>query len=255
MRELRLEDKGRTYVYQVPEKYGEMDTRQYRAAMLRLMRLSDRAKFWESFVGMPQQFCGSLPEWVHLELSSMIEFIPRLDEKLDRFLIDRLTLPRHFRRSTLTAPKPMLSGMSFQQFMTADNFFSFYSVTQRESFIDLLCASLYLKDREVFVIEDKRDRLVPMEEREKYIHRYVPTDVRFGVFVNWIFIKNWLTDMFPHLFQRGKSDGKPKASDWLPLFDSFVGDNIPYIQKYQAMPCMDAFRILDNKIKQQNEKK
>lgn len=255
MRELRLEDKGRTYTYQVPEKYDEMDARQYRAAMLRLMRLSDCTKFWESFVGMPQRFCGSLPEWVHMELSSMIEYIPILDEKLDRFLIKQLPLLNHFRQSRLMAPKPKLVNMSFQQFMSADNFFSFYSVTQRETFIDLLCASLYLKDGEVFVVEDKRERLVPMEEREKYIHRFVPVEVRFGVFVNWIFIKNWLTDLFPHLFQKGKSDGKPKANDWLPLFDSFVGDNIPYIKNYQAMPCMDAFRILDRKIKQQNEKK
>jgi len=254
MRELRLEDKGRTYTYQVPEKYGEMNSQQYRAAMLRLMRLSDRANFWESFVGMPQQFCGSLPEWVHLEMSSMIEYIPRLDEKLDRFLIDRLPLLGFFRRSRLMAPQPMLADMSFQQFMTADNYFSFYSVTQRESFIDLMCASLYLQEGETFVTEDRHSRLVPLEEREKYVHQYVPTEVRFGVFVNWIFIKNWLTGLFPHLFQKGKGDGKPKASDWLPLFDSFVGDNVPYTRSYQMMPCMDAFRILDGKIKLQNEK-
>lgn len=57
--------------------------------------------------------------------------------------------------------------------------------------------------------------------------------------------------MFPH----GSSDGKPKASDWLGLFDSFVGDNIPFMKDYQRMACMDAFRIIDAKVKSQNERK
>ena len=57
--------------------------------------------------------------------------------------------------------------------------------------------------------------------------------------------------MCPH----GSSDGKPKASDWLGLFDSFVGDNIPFMKDYQRMACMDAFRIIDAKVKSQNERK
>lgn len=252
MKDIRFSVDGKSY--QVPEKYAEMNERQFRAAMMRLMRFSDRDCFWESFAGIPRRLSGCLPEWVHLELSSIVEYITQMEEEMDHFIIQRLPLLGTFRHSRLYAPSPMLGNVSLQQFMSADNFFSFYTVTQRESFIDLLCASLYLKENETFVIEDKHDKLVPLESREKFFHRHVPTEVRFGIFVNWIFIKNWLTTLFPNLFQRGKGDGKPHANDWLPLFDSFVGDNIPFMREYQRMPCMDAFRIIDAKIKKQNER-
>lgn len=255
MRELLIKNDGKPHVFQVPEKYAEMDERQFRAAMLLLMHLSERETFWENYAGIPHRFFGSLPEWVHLAMSSMLDFISELNEKLNHFIIERLPLLGSFRHSSLTAPGPMLDGVSLQQFMTADNFFSYYTVTQRESFIDLLCASLYLKKNERFIVTSKKEKLVPLQEREHWIHRYVPTEVRFGVFVNWIFIKNWLSDAYPHLFKKGKSDGKPKASDWLPLFDSFVGDNVPFIKDYQQMHCLDAFRIIDGKIKQQDERK
>lgn len=255
MRELRIKAEGKTYVYQVPESYAEMDERQYRAAILKLMHFSEQATFWESFVGMPHRFCGSLPAWVLYEMDKMLEFIPKLDERIERFFFERLPIHGILRSSKFMAPEPMLANMSLQQFMSADNFFSYYTVTQRETFIDRMIASLYLKPHETFVLEERGDRLVPIEEREKYIHNHVSVEVRFGVFVNWIFIKNWLSHAFPHLFQRGKSKGKPTASDWLPLFDSFVGDNIPFIKDYQRMPCMDAFRIIDGKIKQQEELK
>lgn len=251
MRELRINTEGKSYVYQLPENYAEMDERQYRAAMLKMMHMSEVSTFWESFVGIPHRFFGSLPEWVLHEMDKMLEFIPKLDERIDRFFFERLPIRGTLRKSRFIAPEPMLGNMSLQQFMTTDNFFSYYTVTQREAFIDRMIASLYLKPHETFVIEDKKDRLVPLEERSHYIHNHVTVEVRFGVFVNWIFIKNWLSKAFPHLFKRGKSDGKPQASDWLPLFDSFVGDNIPFIKDYQRMLCMDAFRIIDGKIKQQ----
>ena len=228
MRELKFKAEGRERLYQVPERYGEMNEHQFRAAILKMMNFAERGTFWESFADIPPRFSGSLPTWMHLEMDKMLDFIPRLDESIDYFIIPRLPLNGTFRRSGFHAPSPMLAGVSLQQFMAADNFFSFYTVTQREAFVDRLVASLYLMPHETFVIEDKKDRLVPLEKR---------------------------TSMFPHLFQRGKSDGKPRASDWLPLFDSFVGDNIPFIKEYQRMPCMDAFRIIDGKIKAQNERK
>jgi len=255
MRELKFKAKGKEHAYQVPVHYSEMNEHQFRAAILKMMNFAERGTFWESFAGIPPHFSGSLPAWVLFEMDKILEFIPKLDESLDYFIIPRLPMVGTLRRSSFYAPAKMLAGMSLQQFMAADNFFGFYTVTQRETFIDRLVASLYLMPHETFVIEDKKDRLVPLEKREAYIHKHVPVEVRFGVFVNWIFIKNWLTSLYPHLFQRGENDGKPKASDWLPLFDSFVGDNIPFIKEYQRMPCMDAFRIIDGKIKQQNERK
>ena len=254
MRELKITADGRHYTYMVPESYREMNERQYHAAMLHLMHLVDRAPFWYRYVGMKPSFCEQLPEWVLMQMDDMLAFIPMLSEQLDHFIIEQLP-QRGVWGKRLSAPEPMLANVSLQQFMTADSFFSYYCVTQRETFIDRLVASVYLAKHETFVLENKKDVLVPMEQREAYIHKHMPAEVRFGVFMNWILIKNWLTATFPNMFPRGSSDGKPKASDWLGLFDSFVGDNIPFMKDYQRMSCMDAFRVIDGKIKHQNERK
>lgn len=43
--------------------------------------------------------------------------------------------------------------------------------------------------------------------------------------------------------------GKPKAVDWLEIFDGFVGDHVPDMAAYQRMEVMDAFRIINKRIK------
>ena len=107
---------------------------------------------WERFAGMRQAFSSRLPEWVWMEMDGMVEYIPRLNEGIDKFLIPSLPIRGRLFLDELHAPRPMLDGMSFQQFMTADNFFSYYCVTQREQFIDRLVASLYLREHETFII-------------------------------------------------------------------------------------------------------
>ena len=255
MRELRVTIDGKPHVYHVPERYAEMNEGQFLTAVLHVMRMTDRGAFWERFAGMRQAFSSRLPEWVWMEMDGMVEYIPRLNEGIDKFLIPSLPIRGRLFLDELHAPRPMLDGMSFQKFMTADNFFSYYCVTQREQFIDRLVASLYLREHETFIIESNKEVLVPMEKREAYIHHHYSEATRFAIFVNWILIKNWLSQTFRHLFPRGSSDGKPHASDWLQLFDSFVGDNIPFIVEYQKMPCMDALRIIDGKIKTQQTQK
>lgn len=254
MRTLRIFDGKQDRVYHVPQCYAEMDAGQFVAAVLHLMRMADREVFWHRFVGMKPKFTAELPEWVLAEMDSIISYIPVLDESVDRFLLPHLPLRKKIGSGKLYSPAPMLADMSFQQFMTADSYFSYYCVTQREQFIDRLVASLYLQENEVFVSDNENDTLVPMEEREAYVHKYIPAEKRFAVFVNWILIKNWLSRTFVYIFPRGKSDGKPQASEWLPIFDAFVGENVPFMREYQRMPCMDALRIIDGKIKQQHSK-
>lgn len=254
MRNLKISVEGRSYTFKVPESYGEMNERQYFASMLHLMHLIERSSFWYRYVGLKPSVCDKLPEWVLMRMDEMLSFIPELTEQLDRFIIEQLP-QRGVWSKRLSAPEPMLANVTLQQFMTADSYFSYYCVTQRESFIDRLAASLYLAKHETFITENKKDVLVPIDKREAYIHKYMPVEVRFGIFMNWIMIKNWLSKCFPNMFPHGSSDGKPKASDWLGLFDSFVGDNIPFMKDYQRMACMDAFRIIDAKVKSQNERK
>ena len=76
------------------------------------------------------------------------------------------------------------------------------------------------------------------------------------VFMNWMLIKQWLGNSYPHLFPKSDVEKdakgetiKPKPVTWLPVFDSFVGDNVADMDAYKKMDCMDAFRLLNTRIK------
>ncbi|KAA6324913.1 hypothetical protein EZS27_025814 [termite gut metagenome] len=100
-------------------------------------------------------------------------------------------------------------------------------------------------------------------EKRLFLIRTLDKEIKFALFLNFILIKRWLGTAYPHLFpqaeeekesgikknKKGKQEKPLKATDWLEIFDPFVGDNIPQMEKYQVMPVMDAFRILNRKIR------
>ena len=38
-------------------------------------------------------------------------------------------------------------------------------------------------------------------------------------------------------------------TDWLAIFDAFIGDDVADMRKYQIMLATDAFRIMERRIK------
>ena len=41
----------------------------------------------------------------------------------------------------------------------------------------------------------------------------------------------------------------PKPTDWLSIFDAFLGDDVAFIDRYKKMLALDAFRLMNRRIK------
>ena len=95
--------------------------------------------------------------------------------------------------------------------------------------------------------------------RSKRVHEVsaIPFDLKYAILINWVLVKSWLSQTYRHLFPTAQAEAnkegdkiKVKPVDWLTLFDQFVGDNIADTDAYKALACLDAFRIINRKIKE-----
>lgn len=87
--------------------------------------------------------------------------------------------------------------------------------------------------------------------------------VKYAVFLNYVFVKRWLSKAFPFLFplddepEPEENRKRPTAPsvNWLDIFDAFVGDDVAVMEKYQAMPVATAFRLLNKRIRDAQKQK
>ena len=239
----------------VPQSWSELSSDQFLQVIRYILGLSSEAKLFASVLGIRMRLIKRIDTFLLYKLGELLSFLHDDHISLDHFIIPTIKSDRQ----TLYSPSVRLSDVSLQQFMSADTFFSFFVLTKRDEFLDKLVASLYLAKGETFVIRNNKSHLVDIDHKCFAIKK-IPYAIRYAVFINWSFIKTWLGRLYPYMFPPGDSDtdkdkhSKPQAPDWLTLFDNFVGDNIPDMQAYQAMPCMDAFRIINRKIKENSKK-
>lgn len=231
----------RTFKGSVPESFSEMTQEEFLCAVGYKLDVISRKILIESMVCQER---ADLPLWVVEEVAPILAYVQNLSEPVSCFILPKLS--SGFLGHKYLAPKPMLQGMSLQQFMAVDNFFNFYNSTQREEFLYKFVACLYVRKGRSFFGK----HLLDVEREAKRMEMFNSVYI-FAIYVNWILIKNWLTRSFRHLFAAGDASpkGKNKGTDWLEVFDSFVGDHVADMLAYQKMECMDAFRIMNNKIK------
>ena len=88
--------------------------------------------------------------------------------------------------------------------------------------------------------------------------------MRQAVFLNFILIRRWLSRSYPHLFPPAQADDeeeeesdkqpkKPRPTDWLAIFDAFMGDDVAFIDRYKRLPALDAFRLMNRRIRQSKQ--
>lgn len=252
MYNIRLTIDGKPYEGKLPSAYSEMNERQFVAAVAYASGLMGEQELLRKLLGKNFRMID-FPQWVMLDIRPRLEYIRQMREGCSclhlrevSFLLGR----------TYYAPADSLAGMSLQQFMSVDNFFSFYCFAHDESMLHRMLACLYLRKHRTFVKKSAKDVLVDIGEEEAYIAHHFPDEVKLAIFVDWILTKNWLSRLYKYLFSGGGGDGSTQkgGTDWLTVFDSFVGDHVAEMEKYQAMECMDAFRIMNNKIKEARKK-
>lgn len=233
----------RSFRVDFPERISEMTERQF-VALVALSRGSlSVEEFYASFLGVDTDLLRELDGYALWMLGGLFE---RLDRQRGVDGVSSFFIPR---LRVYHSPDEKLHGMSFQQFMMIDTYSSWYTVSGRAEYLDQMIAAMYLKEGYSYFPE-KDETLVDFDTSIEDLSQ-IHIDVKMAVFINWNLIRQWLSATFPYLFPKGDgNDAKGgNAAAWLDIFDAFVGDNIPHMDEYKKLPCMDAFRILNRKIK------
>ena len=177
--------------------------------------------------------------WTYKLIESM-EAFSDFSKPADRFFITRLP------GTELSCDSRKFKGISFMQFMFADTMYTQYLKTNNEQYLYSFIAAFYLQPGENFATLDLELRTVYLEKKG------INNVIYEAVFLNYMMLKKWLSVAYPYMFASNEDNGSssPKRQQkWLDIFDAFVGEQIPDTEYYKNMPCMDAFRIINRRMK------
>lgn len=241
--------------FSAPENWAELTPKQYLEVIRYMLgEISPDTIFFRLFP-ISKKLVSQFDGYYMYKLGELLSFLYDDRIEMDHFILPSLKISLI---ESYPAPAPKLADVSLQQFMSADTYFSYYSIKQEDHFLSLFVASLYKPADEKFAAISGNERLIYLPINASKLSA-LPRHQLFAVFLNWSFIKIWLGRIFPYMFPPSSPSAgptglpKPKGPDWLTLFDNFVGDHIADMQAYQAMPCMDAFRIINRKIKENSK--
>lgn len=258
MRELRITYRRlgvrHEIIRRVPQKWEELTPAQFLLVSRLYLQETDEPSFLKEFYSLPSR-TGS-DTYYSYKLSELVEFISDCRVRMDRFILPAV--------SGLKAPGDRLKGMCFEHFMHVDTAFNRYARDGKDSSLDAFVSMLYLKDNEYIVLPSggknglfSRQKPLLLQKRLTEIAK-LDKHVKYAIFLNYVFIKRWLSKAFPFLFPLNdepepdaNKNKKPAAAtvNWLDIFDAFVGDDVAVMEKYQAMPVATAFRLLNKRIR------
>lgn len=251
-----------------PENWQELSSRQFLAAVKLWSGTITQNDFLREAFGFSKREVRSMDGYQRWVLLHMTDWMQDLRKPHSSFFLTSIP------HTELYAPGPRLKGCTLQQYMTADTFFSQYTIAaasvkdgkipaSAQQFLDNFIAVLYKRKDESFSVEEHRQyigegepHLVVLEDHLRDIEKMIP-EMKQGVLMNYVLIRSWLCRSFPHLFPEADEEDRPSNSprqskpvDWLAVFDSFVGDNVALMEHYKAMPATDAFRIMNRRIRE-----
>lgn len=235
-----------------------MSERQYMAVVHAFLGEMDEDTYHAEMFGIPKRLVRHLDSWQRYMLDRQIKWVDGKKSEVSRFFIDEV--------EGLLAPKDALGGMSLQQYMQVDTMHLRHTdtITDKQPMGDIkrLCqmvASLYLKPNEDYFDDDGK-KLADIEGNAKMLDKRADRAVLFGIWLNWRMIQNWAARAYPLLFESDDADSHATEKDkakarvrqlnvWLDTFDAFVGDDIAHMDSYRKMSALDAFRLMNRRIK------
>ena len=219
-----------------PETWGEMSEEQFLLLALQsqggFVRDED---FFHIMFGIPRNIAKRLDSWYKYVLEKKAKYLRSDKPAVNHFFIKKL--------GKLKAPADMLQGVSLQQFMTVDTYFSLASeelgtaVTPK---LDMMVASLYLQKNQAYSVadNDKKHKLLDLMANVRLTSKE-SADYKWAIYLNWSMIRNWLSNAYPLLFpapdKEEQNNKKKQSTQWLEIYDSFVGDDIAHSEAYQTM--------------------
>ncbi len=254
-----------------PSSWWEMDERQFMAVVRSLLGRISEEEYYAELFGIPTRLVHHLDQWHVYVLRKQVKFLDNQRAETSRFFVREVC--------GLLAPEDALNGVTLQQYMTADTFFSDFvqTVTDEKPMgeparLARFVAALYMRRRETYFVDRmplrrtiidlpiKEEKVVDIEGNTTRLKENADPVVLWAVYLNWVMIRNWLARAYPLLFPEGDDEGKGTTQKrvknaWLNMFDSFVGDDVAHLDNYRRMACTDAFRLMNRRIKESLKQK
>ena len=263
MKELRIEYRScgirREVTCPVPQTWEELTPEQFLLVSRLYLQEMDESSFLKKFYSLPSG-AGS-DNYYRYKLGELVEFISDCRVRMDRFILSDV--------AGFKAPGERLKGMCFEHFMHVDTAFNRYTRDGKDTSLDTFVSMLYLKSNEYIVLPAgeknglfSRQKPLILQKRVTKVAK-IDRHVKYAIFLNYVFVKRWLSKAFPFLFpmddewEPEDKQKKPTAPsvNWLDIFDAFVGDDVAVMEKYQAMPVATAFRLLNKRIRDAQKQK
>lgn len=251
----------------VPSQWQELSEPQFVAVVKAMKGSISPEDYHSTLIGISPSLFSQLDSWSSYMLRQQLAWLDEGKAELSRMIIPSV--------EGLRAPGNALDGMCFQQFITVDTFFDYFTRSLKkdkfEGDIHLLCrfvAALYLRKREKYILQPSRktfldlpgqnEKLVDIDANARWLEKRADRDTLYAIFFNWVLIRAWLSRVYPVMFPG--SDGEEQQNTavknvWLNAFDAFVGDDVPHMDEYRQMACTDAFRIINKRMKDALTKK
>jgi hypothetical protein len=236
----------------VPQCYGELTGEQFYAYIAFQMGKTKLNRFLSRFFNIPYCVFFFLGDYLVYKLSELVDFLAEMRVPRDGFFIECIP------GTCLLSPDRRLGDVSLFQFMYVDRQFMDYINSENPEALVRLTAGIYKPEGILF---DKLD----MEYTIRVVGKRCSEAFLMATFINWTMIRTWLSAAYPFLFPMAdepEEDEKPvknrKKADshnWMDIFDAFVGDSIPDTEYYKSMPCIDAFRLINKRIKEYHNAK
>ena len=246
MKHIKVTFGKKVYEHDIPTRWDELDAEGLKLAARIWSGAVPRDVLLAQFFGLPDKVVESIDDYLVYCLMQLTTWLQRLDDDVDNFKIEQLPDTEYL------SPGPRLNGCTLEQFMIADTNFQRYSISQDADYLTYFIASLY--NAKARSNNDMEKKIAAVEQ--------LPEDVRQAVFLNFILLRRWLSRSYPHLFPPAQADDeeeeetdkqpkKPRPTDW--LFDAFMGDDVAFIDRYKRLPALDAFRLMNRRIRQSKQ--
>lgn len=231
-----------------PEDMGDLSPVQFIEISKLKSAAIDETLFLSVMTGFNPRFIKKLSEFHRFKLMQLFGFFNNSAMHHD-FIIKKI----NFHKAEYFAPKPKLKGVTFEQFIFADSYFSDYSNNKTPADLHKFVASLYLPQFTGF----SESQI----ETNATLIKKVDAATLEAICLNYSFVKGWLAKSYPLVFQSGTDDNQPTGSappgnnSWIKTFEAVVGDDIVNSDKYASIPIHNILRFLSDRIKQNMKRK
>lgn len=239
---------NRKQAIEVPERWEDLSETQFSVcAKMHVEPMSD-VDFVARFFGLSKRLVKLFSKFEVYKLTELTGFALNPTAVVSSFFIQEIP------GTNLLAPQSKLRNISIEHFALFDTYFFDYANQPTPENLCRFVTTLYGKKGE-------RITAIDFDKKYKYVTAKVDKSTQYAIFLNYLFIRKWLSKSFPFVFEQNDDTDdrpakrkyvnptKPNRPDWNGIIDGMVGDDIIHYDEYTRMSCLLAFKTINNRIK------